>query len=134
MTMYTSHAERAGSWWVAQCDEVPGAISQVKRLNEVEAAQREAIAWVSGVPESSVDVHVVASITPEVDREIDELRHLRAALEDQEARAMGMSREIARSLKAQGYTVREIGVVLGVSHQRAQQLIHDEPAGRLRRA
>jgi len=122
MTVYTSRAHREGEWWIAQCEEVPGAISQVKRLNEAPEAQREAIAFVADVEPETVEVWIVAAVTPEVDREIEQLRGLRAEVKEREARASELSRTIARQLKAEGYTVREIGLMLGLSYQRVDQL------------
>ncbi len=128
VTTYTSRAHREGAWWIVQCDEVPGAMSQVKRLNEAAEAQREAIAWVAEVPAESVEVRIVAAITPEVDREIEQLRGIRAEADEREARAGEISRALAHQLKAEGFTVREIGVILGISFQRVDQLTKHAPA------
>ncbi|MBF4587863.1 hypothetical protein EDF31_101154 [Curtobacterium sp. PhB142] len=46
-TTFTSHAHREGRWWVVQNDQVPGAISQVSRIELAAGAQREAIAFVA---------------------------------------------------------------------------------------
>ncbi len=103
-------------------------MSQVKRLNEAAEAQREAIAWVAEVPAESVEVRIVAAITPEVDREIEQLRGIRAEADEREARAGEISRALAHQLKAEGFTVREIGVILGISFQRVDQLTKHAPA------
>lgn len=123
MTAYTSRAHREGSWWIAQCDEAPGAISQVKRLNEVTAAQREAIAFVLEVAAEDVTVRLVPTIGAEIDTEIAELRDLRADTAEREARASQLSRSLARSLDGEGFTIREIAVMLGISYQRVDQLL-----------
>jgi predicted RNase H-like HicB family nuclease len=60
MTRYTVTAERSGQWWALQCVEVPGAVSQVRRLDQAEDMMREAIAWVAGVPEDSIEIDVEA--------------------------------------------------------------------------
>lgn len=56
MSAYTVTAERGSRWWVLQCLEHPGAISEVARLGQAHDAMREAIAFVAGVPEDSVDI------------------------------------------------------------------------------
>ena len=61
---YTSRAHREGTWWIVQCEEVPGANSEMKQLNEAAEAQREAIAYVSEIPVKSIEVRVMAAITP----------------------------------------------------------------------
>lgn len=128
VTTYTSRAHREGEWWIIQCDEAPGAISQVKRLNEAAVAQREAIAFVLDVATSEVDVHLVPTIAPEIDAEIAELRDLRAEAAERETRAWQLSRSLARQLKDEGYTVREVAVMLGVSPQRVDQILKPERA------
>jgi len=47
----------------------------------------------------------------------------RQRLLDVEADAARVNREAARRLAAQGLPVRDIGSLLGVSHQRAHQLV-----------
>jgi len=47
MREFTSTARKDGRWWVVQCDQQPGAISQVARLDQAPAHQREAIAFVA---------------------------------------------------------------------------------------
>lgn len=57
MARYTVTAEKIGSWWSLQCVEVPGAISQVKRLTDASIIA-EAIAYVAEVSEASVKLTV----------------------------------------------------------------------------
>lgn len=56
---YTVRAFRSEGWWVLQCVEVPGAISQVQDLDEAPEAMREAIAFVAGRPESDINIQIV---------------------------------------------------------------------------
>ncbi|MGL4339303.1 MAG: hypothetical protein ACRCSP_02605 [Rhodoglobus sp.] len=117
--MYTSHAHREGKWWIVQNDQHPGAMSQVARLDQAEAMQREAIAFVANVPAVTVTVR----INPEIDRDLAEAAALRDQAHANEARANALRQAIARNLSARGLTMRDIGAVLGVSHQRAHQLL-----------
>jgi predicted FMN-binding regulatory protein PaiB len=121
---YTSQAHKEGRWWVVQNDQVPGAISQVTRLDQAAEAQREAIAFVADVPADSIEVLVRVSISPEIDREVQEAQELREQAQEREQRAAALRRDVARRLEADGYTIRDIGVVLGVSYQRVHQLTH----------
>lgn len=119
---YTSKAHKEGRWWIVQNDQHPGALSQVKRLDLAAEAQREAIAFVAGVPASSVDVAVRATVSPEIDRQLAEVKALRIEAILSEGRAAAIREAVARRLEADGFTLREIGIVLGVSYQRAHQL------------
>ena len=58
VTTYTVTAERSGRWWALQCVEVPGAISQVTRLDQADVI-KEAIAWVADVHEDSIEINLV---------------------------------------------------------------------------
>lgn len=53
MTRYTVTAEKSGKWWSLQCVEIPGAISQVKRLADAHLIT-EAIAYVGAVDEDDI--------------------------------------------------------------------------------
>lgn len=57
MTRYTVTAEKTGPWWSLQCVEVPGAISQVKRLADAPIIA-EAIAYVAEVSEASITLTI----------------------------------------------------------------------------
>lgn len=57
LSEYTVIAERDGDWWSLQAKELPGAISQVRELGDYEVI-REAIAFISGEPESEVSLRL----------------------------------------------------------------------------
>ncbi|SEW12323.1 hypothetical protein SAMN05421595_1370 [Austwickia chelonae] len=46
--------KRIATGWMAQCVEVPGAISEMQSLEEVEDHQREAIAFVEDISPSQI--------------------------------------------------------------------------------
>ncbi|MDR0945908.1 MAG: hypothetical protein LBM66_07090 [Bifidobacteriaceae bacterium] len=122
MTTYTVTAERSGRWWALQCREVPGAISQVRRLNQADEI-KEAIAFVAGVPEADVEIAVIPRIPAEAQRHLDRARELRKEADTARHESALETRMAARKLANDGLTMREIGQVLGVSHQRAAQLL-----------
>ena len=59
---YTATARRDGLWWVVQCDQLPAAISQVRRLDQAPDIHREAIAFVAAIPADQIEVDVVADM------------------------------------------------------------------------
>lgn len=61
---YTAMARRSGQWWVIQCDQHPGALSQVARLDQAAEVHREAIALITGEPENGVEVAVRPELHP----------------------------------------------------------------------
>jgi hypothetical protein len=94
-----------------------------RNLAEVEPVARDLIAVYLDVPLDSFAVEVQVELPESVRHHLelagkyaDEAAHAQAAAAAQRRRA-------ARELKAAGLTVRDIGAALGVSHQRAQQLV-----------
>lgn len=123
MTMYTVTAERSGKWWVLQCVEVPGAISQVARLDQADQI-KEAIAFVAGVPEADVEI-TVKPVLPELARKhIERARRLRVQAVRANSESAEETRIAAKVLHEDlALTLRDVGVVMEVSYQRAHQLV-----------
>lgn len=127
MTTYTVTAERGQRHWVLQCVEVPGAISEVTRLDQADVI-KEAIAWVADVPEDSIEI-VLQPVLPEAARvHMTHAEELRRASAEANRRAAEEARAAALGLADAGLSVRDIGSVMGVSHQRAQQLVTEARA------
>lgn len=124
MTRYTVTAQRSGRWWALQCVEVPGALLQVARLDQADQI-REAIAFVAGVDEESVQIDVRPVVPDEVAAHLSEAVRLREESDRTRAAAAAESRAAAGVLADEGLTVRDIGTVLGVSYQRAHQLVSE---------
>jgi hypothetical protein len=119
---FTVTAERGrGNWWVTECAEV-GAISQVRRLDQVADDIRDAIAYLTGLDESDVDIDMVP-VLPEGYRHHRESAQASAAAAAKARRqAAEESRQAAQVLRSGGLSVRDIGTVMGISYQRAAQL------------
>lgn len=120
---YTATARRDGAWWVVQCDQLPAAISQVRRLDQAPNIHREAIAFVAGIPAEEVEVDVVADVPTGVSETLRRVAALRAEVASAQVEARSLWSAAARELQAAGLTVRDVGTVLGVSYQRAHQLV-----------
>ena len=120
---YTATARRDGQWWVVQCDQLPAAISQVRRLDQAAETHREAIAFVAGIAEADVDVDVTVVMDEPVASQLQRVAQLRATARDAEQEARALWSASAHELRESGMTVRDIGAVLGVSYQRAHQLV-----------
>jgi hypothetical protein len=57
VTHYTVMAERDGNWWSLQAKELPGAISQVRKIEDA-VVIKEAIAFLTGETESHITISV----------------------------------------------------------------------------
>lgn len=124
MSTYTATAYRVESgWWMVQCDQHHGALSQVRRLDQAADEHREAIAFVTGEPVGEVTVDVSPVLEPDVDAEMAAVSALAQSADRAASEATGRRAALAQRLHSGGLTVRDIGVILGVSYQRAQQLV-----------
>lgn len=129
---YTATAERGEGWWAIRVVELPGVFSQARCLDRVEGMARDAIALLLDIPPDSFDVTVCQVLSDEAERVVAAAIGARAeALERQEL-ASATSREAVRTLTRLGLPQRDIGRLLGLSHQRVGQLAGDdrELAGR----
>jgi hypothetical protein len=120
---FTSTARKDGRWWVVQCDQHPGAISQVARLDQAQEHQREAVAFVAGLNQEVIGVTVRTVLDPAITLELEQADRLRREAESAAGLSAERRRHAALAMKAAGLTVRDIGTVLRVSHQRAHQLV-----------
>lgn len=123
MNDYTATAVRSDGWWIVQCDQHPGALSQVRRLDQAAEAHREAIAFVAGVPSAQVRVVVRPEVPAQVRDDLAEADELLLRAERSETEARRKRRAAAARLAADGLPLRDIGVLLGISHQRVSQLL-----------
>jgi hypothetical protein len=123
MTHYTITAERSDKWWVLQALEAPGAISQVARLDQADII-KEAIAFVTGTPESDIDITVQPVLPGSVSVRMETAERLREEAQAANSKSAAEIRAAAKELKAAGLTLRDIGTVMDVSYQRAHQLVN----------
>jgi predicted RNase H-like HicB family nuclease len=120
---YDAFAHREGAWWAVEVPAVPGVFTQARRIDGVEMMARDAIAGVLDVDPGSFDIEVIIRMRPDWQAATEELAAVRAEAEAAEARASAKLREVAASLIAAGLPTRDVGAVLGISHQRVSQLL-----------
>ena len=121
---YTATAERSGKWWALSVPEIPGLHTQVRRLDVASATVREAIAVMLDVPEDSFDVGILPAFDTNVSAVLDNLDLARDEARLAEKRLTAATRQTVRVLTTQeGLTVRDAGVVMGVSFQRVSQVM-----------
>lgn len=121
---YTARVTRDGKWWMIHVPEIDG-LTQARRVGEVEQMARELIAVTTGKPIADISVAIqhtaIAGIqVGELVSRINRDRRLQAAVSDRLARE---TQEAARRLVAAQVPLRDVGGLLGVSHQRVQQLV-----------
>jgi DNA-directed RNA polymerase specialized sigma subunit len=125
MTTYQVTATRDGDWWSLVASDVGGreVASQSRRLDQADAAIREAIALVLDVDLDAFDL----DITPELERvavsdETLEVLALRRELAELSDRAHRRTPAAVAELRAAGLTVRDVARLLGVTPSRVSQI------------
>jgi urocanate hydratase len=113
---------REGRWWVAEVAGV-GA-TQARALPDLRRRAVDLVATSVDCEPEEVEVHLSVQLPVEVADELARAAALRAqALDAQHEAALAVRRAASR-LHEEGVSVRDIGTALGVSYQRAHQLVN----------
>lgn len=135
MHTYQVNVTREGKWWMVTVPELDrfvgadGAINlstttQARRLVEVRSQAVDFICTVTDAAPSEVGVRITIAVDGiDVTTRAEKAARNRELAEQHAAAAQTEARELARELAAHGVAVRDVGEVLGVSFQRAQQMI-----------
>lgn len=125
MRTFTARATRTSSgWWAVDVPELDGVYTQARRLDQVEAMARDAIALVLDVEPDSFEVVTQTVLGGHLEQVIDELQRSRTEAEVAATIATLRAHLAVRLLHDQEQLpMRDIGKVLGVSHQRIHQLL-----------
>jgi len=119
---YQVDVERDGKYWLVRVPEVRRS-TQARRLSEIDEMARDLIAIMTNADPKSFALQVSIKLPSSVARHLEKSKKLRERAAQAQAEAAAEVRVAARELHDTGLPVREIGEVLGVSHQRAHQLI-----------
>ena len=119
---YRVTALRDGRWWLLHVPELD-VVTQTRRLARAERTARDLIAMWLGADRESFDVEVAPAMGDEViDRLIGEAVEARAKATRMSSRATELTDEAVHQLVAKGVPMRDVGEMLGISHQRVAQL------------
>ena len=124
MNTYEAHVTRDDNWWTISVPDIDGS-TQARTISDVTTMAKEHVAVTLDVPLSTVEVHLASLVVDGVGI-LGRARQVRAAREQAEqleAQAVGHASALAHDLAGEGVPVRDIGEVLGVSDQRAHQLV-----------
>jgi DNA-directed RNA polymerase specialized sigma24 family protein len=127
MSTYRAQVSRDGKYWLVYVPDIDK-YTQARNLAEVESQARDLISLWLEVPSNTVDIHQVIELPVDVHDHLELAQRFRDEASRAQAEAAREYRSAATALKAQGMTLRDIGQALGVSHQRAQQLIDSHRA------
>jgi predicted RNase H-like HicB family nuclease len=114
--------------WVATIPKLPGCVTQGRSIAQARKRVREALAAYTGDARSAkaaelvddIDVNALGSEHAEL---VGQVQRERAELEAKKQAALRSTARAARKLAKAGLSVRDVGELLGLSHQRVQQLL-----------
>lgn len=121
MSKHHVRAERGTKYWVISIDGVVR--TQAKRQGQIEPMARDWLSLIHDRDPQSFEVDIEVAMPEAVQAHLDRARALREASEQARLEAARETAAAALVLHESGLTVREIGPLLHVSHQRAQQLV-----------
>ncbi|MBN9610044.1 MAG: hypothetical protein BGO26_04680 [Actinobacteria bacterium 69-20] len=120
---YRVAVRRDGKYWFIDVPEVQRA-TQARRASDVEGMARDLIAVMTNQDAAAVAVDIAWHLEPAVEAHLERSRDLRAEAQRANSESAEEARLAARALRATGLNSTDIGAVLGISRQRAHQLLH----------
>jgi hypothetical protein len=124
LKIYHAEVDRDGTVWRVRVPEVQRT-TQARTLRDVEPMARDLIAIMEDIPADSFRVNVRITLPEEVAAELQRSAVLREEAARNQAEAAQLARQAARHLRDHGLPLRDVGRALGVSFQRAKQLIDE---------
>ena len=124
MTEYEVTVTRDGKWWMVGIPAF-GGLTQARHVGEAGLMAREWIAVTLDVPIEEIAVNVTVQRVGSVDvaKRLEAIRRERERAAIMEREAIGHTAELAKALADENVPLRDIGAALGVSFQRAHQLV-----------
>jgi predicted RNase H-like HicB family nuclease len=109
------------NWWVATVVGVRGCHTQGRTLAEAERRIREALGLFFDDAETAT-LKPLVRLAPAAKKQIAAHRLASSRLEDAQRRARSSAAAAVKTLSKMGLSYRDIGQLLGLSHQRVQQI------------
>jgi predicted RNase H-like HicB family nuclease len=114
--------------WVATLPKLPGCVTQGRSIAQARTRIRQALAAYTGDVRMAraaelvddIDVRALGAQSTEI---VSKVQRERAELEARKVAVAPSTAQAARKLVKAGLSVRDVGALLGLSHQRVQQLI-----------
>ncbi|MDR3359134.1 MAG: hypothetical protein LBO20_00440 [Bifidobacteriaceae bacterium] len=118
--MYKVIAEPVGRHWQVEIPEIDRA-TQARTAREIPVMARDLIDVMTGEANSQIEIEYVVPAV--VSDHLSKARQARLRETEARAEAARELRAAAKALRAQDLPLADVGAVLGVSHQRAHQLL-----------
>ena len=121
MQTYQVDVERDGRFWLVRVANL--GVTQARHLREVDLMARDLVAMLTEKDPASFALDVHVALPAAARRRLERAARLRAQAHESQAKATDEVRAAAQELARSGMPLRDIGQLLGVSYQRAHQLV-----------
>jgi predicted RNase H-like HicB family nuclease len=121
----TAQVVRSGKWWAVSVPEVEGVLTQARNLKEVPAMVADAVHLLDGVPIDDVEVELKVELDPDAAHAQMQARQaIRRSEQAAQAQKVAAKqyRDAIAVLRARGYSLHDVGFLLGISFQRVSAL------------
>ena len=119
---YAAEARRGDRYWIIDVPEI-GHSTQARTVKEAELMVRDLVAVMLEVPADSFEVDIRFNVPTVAASHLQQAERLRGEAAAANTLAAVESRAAAAALKREGLSLRDIGQLMGVSFQRADQLV-----------
>lgn len=116
MARYTVNVKKGTSYWIVTVPAI-GQATQARSIDELNSMTKDLISLVADDPNPEI------TFSYELPPEVAEAVELKRQAAELEARAMATQGVAVKKLHELGVSLRDIGRLLGISHQRAHQLV-----------
>jgi hypothetical protein len=124
VSTYHVKVERDEKHWMLHVPEI-GRVTQARNLREVEPMARDLIAVMDDIPPDSFDLEIDIIPPASVAAHLQKSKELSEQAAAIRSSAAAESRKAALELHRDGVPLRDVGALLGVSFQRAHQLVSE---------
>jgi hypothetical protein len=120
--VWNASARQVGKFWYIKIVGLGGS-TQARSVKEIDVMVRDYISIMTETEADSFDVTMQLLLPDDVAATLKRAGELRDIADNARKEAAIESRRAAKALRASGLTVRDIGAALGISFQRAHQLV-----------
>ena len=110
-------------WWVVTIPEVTGAVTQCKRLDKVPDDVGEVLELLTGKKPGTYELDIRTIVPGKAGELAAKARELRAEVERLTSSASKTTSTAVVKLSKSGFSLRDIGQLVGISHQRVDQIL-----------
>ena len=130
MSTYHVRVERDEKHWMLYVPEIDR-VTQARNLREVDSMARDLIAIMDEIPADSFDLEIDIVTPASVAVHLQRSKELTEQAATIRSSAAAESRKAALELHRDGVPLRDVGTLLGISFQRAHQLVSEAEATEL---